>query len=322
MRRDRPLVGYGLVVAAAILASVNATVGKIVMTSGGLTPYRVSEVRAAGSAVLILVALALVRGRELRPRRDELPFLALFGLVGLAIAQLLYFISIRHLPIGVALVVVNLGIVLVAVWAHFFRDHRVDARLAAAICLALGGLALVVQLWKGLALNGVGIAAALACAIAYAAYILLAEHAVARGRSAAFIVGWGFLIGSAFWAVAQPWWSFPWELLGRDVSLLGRLGEAHAPVWLLLLYVVPLGTVAPFVLYAAALRYVPATHVVVAAVLEPVFGTLVAFAWLGETLGAAELLVGLLVLAAVVLGQTGGRVRVPEPLPGGARGGR
>jgi drug/metabolite transporter (DMT)-like permease len=66
-----------------------------------------------------------------------------------------------------------------------------------------------------------------------------------------------------------------------------------------------------FVLLAAALRYIPPTHVVVAAVLEPVFGALVAFAWLGETLAPLQVAGGVLVLAAVVLGQSAREERPP-----------
>ncbi|MDQ3893089.1 MAG: DMT family transporter, partial [Actinomycetota bacterium] len=92
-------------------------------------------------------------------------------------------------------------------------------------------------------------------------------------------------------------------LLDDDVSFLGRLAAHTAPVWLLLIYVA-FGTVGVYVLYAAALRYIPPTHVVLVAVLEPVFGAFVAFAWLGETLAPLQLAGGVLVLAAVVLAQS------------------
>ena len=305
-------MGYGLVVAAAFLAALNATVGKIVMESGGMSALRVSQVRATGSAVLLFAGLALVRRRELRIRRDEVAFLAAFGLFALAIAQFLYFVSIRHLAIGVALVIVNLAVVLVALWSRFVGNGHVQPRLWVAIALALGGLGLVAQFWRGLALDAVGLAAAATCALTYAAYLLMAERSAERGRPAYVLVAWGFLVGAVFWAVAQPWWSFPFELLGKDVSLLGRLDGSSAPVWLLLAFMVPFGSLLPFVLYASALRYIPATHVVIAAVLEPVLGSLVAFVWLEETLGAYELAGGVLVLAAVVIAQTA-LPRAPVP---------
>ena len=49
---------------------------------------------------------------------------------------------------------------------------------------------------------------ALAGAVAYATYVLLAEHVVG-GRDAVSLLAWGFLFASVFWAVLAPWWSFP-----------------------------------------------------------------------------------------------------------------
>ena len=311
-RSERPLLGYGLVLAAAFLAAVNATVGKIVMESGGVSALRVSEVRATGSALLLLGGIALLRRRELRFTRKDAAFLALFGVFALAISQYLYFTSIERLHIGVALLIVNVAVVLVPLWARFFDNRLVHRRLWVAVVLALGGLALVAQAWKGLALDGLGLAAALATALTYTAYLLMAERSVRGGRPAYVLLGWGFFFGALFWAVVQPWWSFPYDLVAKDVSLLGRLDGSSAPVWLLLALMVPLGSVAPFVLYASALRYISAAHVVIAAVLEPVLGTLVAFAWLGETLGASELAGGALVLAALLVAQTGHGAQ-PEP---------
>ena len=311
LARGRPLVGYAIIVAGTALGGVNATVGKIVIVGGGLSANRLAEFRAAGAGLLLLAGIALLRRQAILPARRELPFLALFGVVGLALAQFTYFLSIERLPIGVALLIVNVAIVLVAAWGRFVGRERVNRRLWVAIALAFAGLALVVEVWRGVALDTVGVGAALVAALTYAVYILMADRSAHAGRHASFLVAWGFVFATIFWALVQPWWTFPFGLLDDEVSLLGRLAEHRAPVYLLLAYVVPFGTVGVFVLYAAALRYIPPTHVVVAAVLEPVFGTLVAFAWLGETLAPAQIAGGVLVVAAVLLGQSA-RERAPS----------
>ena len=326
LARGRPLVGYSIIVLATALGGINASVGKVVLVAGGLGANRFTELRATGAAILLAVALALLHGRRALPRRRELPFLALFGVVGLALAQFTYFASIERLRVGVALLIVNLAIVLVAVWARFVGRERVTGRLWVAIALALVGLALIVKVWRGAGLDALGVVAALVAALAYAAYILMADRSAHEGRRASFLVAWGFVFATVFWAITQPWWTFPFHILDDDVSLLGRLEEHRAPVYALLAYVVPFGTIGVFVLYAAALRYIPPTHVVVAAVLEPVFGTLVAFAWLGETLDPPQVVGGLLVIAAVVLGQTAREPPAPavsgEAVPARAAGGR
>jgi drug/metabolite transporter (DMT)-like permease len=75
-------------------------------------------------------------------------------------------------------------------------------------------------------------------------------------------------------------------------------------VWTLALLMIVVGTVVPFFLLISALRHLPATRVGIVAMLEPVVATIVAWAWLGETLGAAQLAGAAVVLAAIGLAQT------------------
>jgi drug/metabolite transporter (DMT)-like permease len=297
-------VGYALVWAAVGLWSVNATVAKVVLDSAGLSALRLAEVRASGSALLLLVAVALLRPGSLRVTRRELAFLAAFGVLGLAFVQFFYFAAITRLPIGIALVIQYLAPVFVALWARFVAHEPVRRRLWAAIALSLAGLTLVVELWSGFTVDGVGVAASVAAALAYAAYVLMAERSLRRGRDAASLLAWGFAFAALFWAAAQPWSSFPVEHVDGSTSLLGRVAEVDAQVWLLLAYIVALGTVVPFVLIVSALHHVPATRVTVLAMLEPVLAALVAFAWLGEEIGAAQLAGGALVLIGIGLAQT------------------
>jgi drug/metabolite transporter (DMT)-like permease len=132
----------------------------------------------------------------------------------------------------------------------------------------------------------------------------MAERSLERGRDVHSLLAWGFVFAAAFWTVVQPWWSFPGHVLGRDASLLGRVAELHAPVWLLLAYIIVLGTIVPFILLITALHYIPATRATVVAMIEPVLAAVVAYAWLGEEIGALQIFGGLLVLAGIVLAQT------------------
>ena len=52
------------------------------------------------------------------------------------------------------------------------------------------------------------------------------------------------------------------------------------------------------------MRHLPATRVAIISMLEPVAATIVAWAWLGESLSAMQLTGALVVLAAIVLAQT------------------
>jgi len=133
--------------------------------------------------------------------------------------------------------------------------------------------------------------------------VLLAEHVVG-GRDPVSLLAWGFLFASAFWAVLAPWWSFPFHTLAETTSLGGHLHAHHLPVWLLAVWMVAFGTIAPFFLLVSALRHLSATTVGIVAMLEPVVGALVGWAWLSEALGGAQLAGAAVVLAAIGLAQT------------------
>jgi drug/metabolite transporter (DMT)-like permease len=298
----RRLLGYSMVWIAALLFAINGTVSKVILESG-LSSLRLAQARSTGALIGLAVLLLLAARRTLRVRLRELPFLLVFGIAGVAFVQWFYFLAIHRLPIGIALLIQYLAPLLVALWARFAMHEPVRRRVWAALALAVSGLALIVQIWQGLTLNGLGVAAALAAALALAVYILSAEHAVGR-RDPVSLSLYGFLFAALFWALVQPFWRFPVELVQRDVSLLGNLAGLDLPVWALLSWMIVLGTIVPFALIAGALRHVSATSVGIVAMLEPVGATVVAYLWLGEALEPSQLVGGAVVLAGILLAET------------------
>jgi drug/metabolite transporter (DMT)-like permease len=301
-RDRRSALGYTMVFVAATLFGVNGAVSKVALGSG-LSSLRLTEARSAG-ACLALSAIAFARApSSLRVRRSELPRLALFGIVGVAFVQLFYFLAIHRLPVGIALLIQYIGPVLVAIWARTFEHEHVRRRIWLALALSLTGLTLMVQLWNGVTLDGLGVTFALISAVVYAIYLLLAEREV-RDREAIPLLAWGFFFATVFWTVTQPWWSFPASRAARTVSLQGRLHAVHLPVWALVLWVIVLGSAVPFTLIVGALRHISATRVGIAAMLEPVVATIVAWIWLRESLSAVQLAGAVVVLGGIALAQT------------------
>jgi drug/metabolite transporter (DMT)-like permease len=293
-----------MVLSAAVLFAVNGVVSKVILASG-LSSLRLTEVRVTGAAIGLVAVLSIVRRSSLRLRARHVPFLAAFGICGLALVQWLYFLAIHRLEIGIALLIQYLAPLLVALWVRFVVRRPVRRRLWLALALALSGLALVVQIWRGTAtgLDGIGVAASLVAAVAFAGYILMAEQGVLL-RDTVSLTAYGFVFAAVFFAVIQPWWSFPGHFVTERVSLLGNLRSSHLPVWSLMLWMVVLGAIVPFGLFVGALRHVAATRVSILAMLEPLVATAVAWAWLDESLDAAQIAGGAIVLAGIVLAQT------------------
>jgi drug/metabolite transporter (DMT)-like permease len=301
-RLRRPLVGYGMVLVAAALFGVNGSVAKVALSSG-MSSLRLTEARCAGACLGLLLIVLVRSPAALRISRAEVLRLAVFGVCGVALVQLFYFLAIHRLAIGIALLIQYLGPLLVAIYARTFGHEHVRRRIWAALALSLTGLALMVELWQGIALDGLGVVFALISAVIFAAYLLLAEYEVGL-RDPVSLMAWGFFFATVFWTVVQPWWSFPVGRVAKTVSLQGRLTDWHLPVWALVLWVVVLGSIVPFVLIVGALRHVSATRVGIAAMLEPVVATIVAWAWLRETLTPVQLAGAGVVLAAILLAQT------------------
>jgi drug/metabolite transporter (DMT)-like permease len=229
--------------------------------------------------------------------------LAAFGVLGVCFVQLFYFLAIHRLKIGVALLIQYLGPLFIALWARFAMKEHVRRRLWAALFLSLCGLSLVVDVWRGVTLNSWGVVFAFAAAITYAFYVLAAEREVGR-RDPISLLCYGFFFASLFYAVIQPWWSFPFGIAAQSISLEGHVSTWNLPIWTLMLWMIVPGTIVPFILVVGSLRHLRATRVAITGMLEPVVATVVAYVWLDQRLGAQQLVGGAVVLAGILLAQT------------------
>jgi drug/metabolite transporter (DMT)-like permease len=290
-----------MVAVAATLFAVNASVVKVIEHTR-FDAQRLTEVRSTGAFIGLAVIVLLTRRSAIRITRRQLVLVAALGIGGLALVQWSYFFAIHRLPIGEALLIQYLAPILVALWARFAWHEHVHGRIWVALGLSLAGLVLIVELWRG-KLDGVGIAVAAVACVSYTFYVLVAERGT-RTRDPISLLAWGFVFASLFWAVTEPWWSFPIHRLDGSTSLLGNLSSLQSPIWLLVTWMVVLGSVVPFLLVVAALPRIGATRTAIVAMLEPVVAIVVAWAWLGESLDALQLAGGALTLAGIGLAQS------------------
>jgi drug/metabolite transporter (DMT)-like permease len=291
-----------MTLAAATLFAVNGSVSKLALDASGMGTLRWTELRSTGAFAGLLVGLAVLAPHRLRVDRREALSLVAYGVVGFVFVQWLYFVAIYRLPIGIGLLLEFTAPVLVVLWVRFVWREPVRSRVWPALALVLLGLALVAETWSGLELDGLGVAAGLAAAVALAIYYLAGERLVVR-RDPYSLVCLAIGAAAGFWAIVQPWWSFPFGSLGTDVELPGGVG-AVVPVWALAVWMIVLGTIAPFVLSIGALQHLPASAVTVVATFEPVAAAFVAWAWLGETLDPVQIVGGAVVLTGIVLAET------------------
>jgi drug/metabolite transporter (DMT)-like permease len=296
----RPLIGYATYLVAAVLFALNGTVSKYLLI-GGVPWQRLSQLRITLAFLILVVVVAVTKRDALRLKRSEIRPLVVYGIFGIAATQSLYFLSIQRLPVGVALLFEFTAPIMVALWFRFVMHEPVRDRVFAALLLALVGLAMVAQVWSGFSLDVVGVVAALGAAVALALYYLQGEKLVVH-RDPVSLTMWGFGFATLFWAVVAPWWSFPWDTLAFTTPFGD--GGPEVTGWMLVTYMVVLGTVVPFALVLQSLRHLRATQASVVGMTEPVIASLIAFAVLGEVLTPVQLLGGAVVLLGVLLAET------------------
>lgn len=306
MTARNPALGVGLVVLGATCFTVNAGVSRVALRAG-VEPAMLTTIRVTCTFLVLLATAALFRRTALRPPPGRMLLLVVaHGLVGVAALQWTYFVAIDRLPVGMALLLEYQAPVLVALWARFGQHEPVRPRLWLGLVLAVGGLAAATEVWKGARFDGIGVLAGLAAAVCFAGYFLIGEAGVGSLDPLRVIL-WSFGVATVVLNVVTPITGFGAGPLERHVSLLGALGGHVVPLWLVLGWVVVLGTLVPFFAELFALSFVRATTVTVIALLEPIGVSALGWAWFHESLGPVAILGCVAVVAGIVIAQSARR---------------
>jgi drug/metabolite transporter (DMT)-like permease len=298
-----PATGYLLYLVAALLFALNGTVAKTLLL-GGLEATRLSQLRATLAFLILLGIVAARNRRALRLRRSEIPLLLVYGILGIALTQYLYFAAIERLPIGVALLIEFTAPLMIAIWFRFGLGHPTKPAVWFALIAALAGLAIVAQVWQGLTLDPVGVLFAVGAALALAIYYVTADMQVRKPepRDPVSLTMWGMGAAALFWAIVAPWWSFPFDGFAGSMHLFGEAGPA-VPAVGLAAWMVVLGTVLPFSLVVLSMRHLRASQASVVGMTEPIFATAIAWIVLGEALAPIQIVGAGIVLASVLVAE-------------------
>lgn len=302
-RKNHPATGYVLYLIAALLFAMNGTVSKSILLTG-MDSARLSQLRVTGAFLILLAFVAINRPQALRIRRAEIPILLAYGILGIAMTQYLYFVAIRYLPVSVALLIEFTAPIFVALWFRFGLKEKMRRLVWVALTLAMVGLSMVAQVWQGFTLNPIGVLAAFGAAIALTIYYVLGDKQVRppEPRDPVSLTMWGFGAASLFWVFAQPWWDFPWQNLTGVSEPLGSIGLT-LPIPGLTVWMIVMGTVLPFWLAVAAMKYIRASQASTIGLTEPLLATIIAWLALGEVLTPLQIIGGALILTGVVLAE-------------------
>ena len=288
-----------LLTLAAIMFASNGIASKLLLNDY-ISAWRLAQVRSISTFILLLALVAWRAPKTLRMTKQELPRLAALGAFGIAAVNGAYFLAISRMHVSIALLIEFTAPLWIVLYLRYVRKKQVPNEMWAALFLALLGLAFVAQVWKGLTLDGVGVLAALGAAFALAFFFLAGEGITAR-RDNQSTTMWGFGFAALTWSLLMPIWTFPFEIFTVSVPLGGAFEGYSASGWVLILYVVVIGTILPYLCVMNGLRSLSAAATSAFGMLEPIFAGAVAWFWFSESWTVLQLFGGVIVIAGIYL---------------------
>ncbi|MBY8873138.1 DMT family transporter [Micromonospora sp. PLK6-60] len=295
--RPRPAAGAGLLLAllSAVTFATSGTFARSLIDAGwSAEAIVVARVGIAAVVLLVPAALAL-RGRWHVLRRN-LGAVTVFGLLGVATAQACFFNAVRYLPVGVALLLEYLGIILVVAWMWAMHGQRPRRLTVVGSVAALAGLAFVLDLTGAGRLDPVGVLWGLGAAVGLAGYFVLAGRVDEELPSVTMASG-GMGVGAAVLAALGLLGVLPLEAEFGTVTFAGQRTSWLVPI-------AGLSLVAAVVAYLAgiaATRVLGSRLASFVGLTEVMFAVLIAWLFLAELPTAVQLLGGVLIVAGVAL---------------------
>ncbi|MCE5190371.1 MAG: DMT family transporter [Actinomycetia bacterium] len=313
--RDRR-AGYGLAVLAATCWATGGLAAKWLFTPLTTTtaswplpplgisidPVMLSASRALLAFGMLLTYLIVARRDALRVRVRDLPFLTVFGVAGLALVHFTYFKTISLTNVATAILLEYLAPVLVLVVSVTLLRDRFTWSLPASVLLSVSGCALVVGAvgGSGLQVSPTGLMWGLASAVFFAGYTLMGRWAAQRFSSWTLLT-YGLGAATLFWFL----------VLGGPMRIFATLQDPRT--FGAVAFIAFTSTVVPFGAFLKALQSIRATEASVTATLEPVLAAALAWVLFRESLGVAQMVGGVLVIAAIVVSQVPSTARLELP---------
>jgi drug/metabolite transporter (DMT)-like permease len=277
--------GYALALGGAAFAGLNGSLARYLLDDG-LSVWRLTQMRATFTALVLAVLLFAFDRRRLHLQRADLPAMVPLA-VAMTVAQAAYFYATTRMPIAIALLLQYLYPLLLLGWLSIGHKRQLPRGLWGAVLLAFVGVTLAIGGLGDGGVDALGVVAAVTSAVAFAFYIVGSER-IGDRHDAVTTMLWTFLVAAVLWALVQPLWTFPTDTFEADSA---DIAIAAA--------VVVVGTLIPFGMIVASVRRLPAARASAILTSEAVFGAFFAYVLHDERLAAIQLVGGALVIASL-----------------------
>lgn len=246
------------------------------------------------TAGFVLFAWALVRGERL-PNARQWRSVALLAFMIFVLDYGLLFWAEKRVPSGMAAVMLaTIPAFMALAEIVFLRSQRLTARLAFALLVGFGGVAVLVNpafAFGGAPIDWAGAVALVIAAVSWSTAAAFSRKLVLPG-SKAMSAGAQMLAGGVFLAIAAA-------SLGEVRDF--RPSAVSADAWFALAYLIVAGSIVGFTAYVWLIHHQSPTRVGTYAYVNPVVAVLIGYFLGGEPLNARTILGTIFVLASVIV---------------------
>lgn len=281
----RVAIGLPLVAAGATVMLWSSSFAAIAYGLRAFTPAELSLLRF-GIASLVLAVPVSIGAIRLPPRSDWLAIAAL-GLLGMTVYQLTLGFAMTRIPAGSAAVIIALAPGATSALAAMRLGERLTSSMCVGLAIAFAGVVLV-MLGSGHALHFEPMALlVLVSVLASSIYFVWQKPLLARTTPL------GFTTLSIFAGTLG--------LLPFGLDLPARLVQVPISQLASAAYLGIAPTILGYLCWNWALSRAPAATVTSFLYVQPLFASVIAWFWLGQTLSALVIAGGVLAVGGVVL---------------------
>ncbi|WP_394940473.1 EamA family transporter [Psychromicrobium sp. YIM B11713] len=317
------LTGFGFALASAVAFAFSGTFAKGLFETGWSSGAAILG-RIGGAALVLLIPVIVMLVRRWPTVRGELPRIALYGVVPIALCQLFFFNAVQHLSVGVALLLEYLSPVLLVLFSWAQSRKRPQVLVLAGAISAVAGLLLVLDLSGTQSVDLMGVLWGLAAAVCSAFYFVMSARAV-DGVPPVLMIGGGLVVGAVLILVLGVLGVMPMTFSTQNVVFAGQSMSWLVPVLGLAL----VGTVFAYTTGVLSVRRLGTRVASFVSLMEVLFAVVWAWLLLSELPHPIQLLGGALIMLGVILVRMGEQrsasspeiseleLKVPERVPVG-----
>ena len=282
------------IVATTLMWSSSLIFAKIVYVE--MTPIIFVALRytLATPFLIVLVVFSKNRSEKIRNSRLNWKIIALAGLCGPFLSQILQYIGLNMTTAGETLLLINMSPVFAVILAAPILQERITADKVGGLILATLGVTFIVA--GGAPLDGeFGLIRLAGDALIIVSTLLFALNGLAGKIAVKSVDSISVTAFSTLVAVPCIWIS---AAIFEDLSILLNLSLS---AWLIMLWVGVINSVIAFTLYYESMKYIEASRVQIALNLISVWGVLMSVLILSEATSVLQILGGALTIVGVVL---------------------